>query len=265
MLGHCWGTKTIPIASPFASLSAAVSESDSFRCFVKQQILRHPPSPEQPWSIILYSDEVTPGNPLTILNKRRFQSIYWSFKEFDTTALSHEDTWFVLLTEYSTCINAFPGGLSQVFAAAIHSFFMPDGLHMMDSGIGLDIDGRSFRIFAKLGVVLQDGGAHKAVWQARGDGASRFCVLCKNIFTHESNVVLEDGTRLLRSNQIRLDDLEASSDTELRNNARYLERMSTTLTHGQFTQLQQAMGLTYAPHGILLDRRLDRVLQPTSV
>ena len=103
------------------------------------------------------------------------------------------------------------------------------------------------------------------MWQARGDGASRFCVLCKNIFTHESNVVLEDGTRLLRSNQIRLDDLEASSDTELRNNARYLERVSTALTHGQFTQLQQAMGLTYAPHGILLDRRFDRVLQSTSV
>ena len=86
--------------------------------------------------------------------------------------------------------------MSQVFAAAIKTFFKSDGFHMLDGGMNLDIDGESFRIFAKLGVVLQDGGAHKAVWQARGDGASKFCLLCKNLLTHLSNMVDNDGTRL---------------------------------------------------------------------
>ena len=116
-------------------------------------------------------------------------------------------------------------------------------------------------------MVIQYGGAHKTLWQARGDGASRFCLLCKNLFTDKSNVAAEDGTHLLRCNQITRDGLVASTDANLRTNARYLERMAAVLPRygQQFTLLQQALGLTYAERGILLDRELDRLVQPTEV
>lgn len=257
--------KQIPIACPFASLSAAMAESINFQRFVKGRLQKHPCTPDQPWNIVIYSDEVTPGNPLQTMNKRKFQSFYWTFLEFGASALSREESWFVLMTEFSTTVNSLPGGLSQVFGSAIKTFFQPDGFHMLDGGINLDIDGEHLRLFAKLGVVLQDGGAHKAVWQARGDGASRFCLLCKNIFTDVSNLVEEDGTRTLRCNQIKLDELEASTDRELRINARFLEQMSGTVGVDEFTRIQQAVGLTYAPHGILVDRSLDRLIQPTDV
>ena len=107
------GITKIPVASPFASLSAAIAESSSFRGFLKQQLRHHPPSPDHPWSIILYSDEVTPGNPLATLNKRKFQSVYWSSLEFDTSALSHEESWFVLMTEFSITMSTLSAGLSQ--------------------------------------------------------------------------------------------------------------------------------------------------------
>jgi hypothetical protein len=147
----------------------------------------------------------------------------------------------------------------------VKCFFRPDGFHLVDGGMNLYIDGEHFRLFAKVGVVLQDGGAHKAVWQARGDGASKFCLLCKNIFTNKSKVVNEDGTRLLRCDQITLDGLVQSTDADLRTNARYLENMSTRLGVDEFYQLQQSIGLTYAKHGILLERSLDRLLSPTEV
>ena len=69
-------SKRIPIACPFASLAAAVEESASFRRLLKRQLQRHPSSPEQLWNIVMYSDEVTPGNPLATLNKQKFQSIF---------------------------------------------------------------------------------------------------------------------------------------------------------------------------------------------
>ena len=47
------GTQHIPVACPFASLSAAVEESSTFRSFFKQQLLLNPPSPDRPWNIIL--------------------------------------------------------------------------------------------------------------------------------------------------------------------------------------------------------------------
>ena len=259
------GTKHIPVACPFASLSAAVEESASFRSFLKQQVLLHPPSPERPWNIILYSDGVTPGNPLATANKRKFQAIYWSFLEFGVSALSHEESWFVLATEFETAVSCVSGGLSQIFAELIKCFFKHDGFHFLNGGMNVNIDEDSHRLFAKLGAVLQDGGAHKTVWQARGDGASKFCMLCKNLFTHDSKVADGDGSHMLRCNEIKLDGLVASTDRELRTNARHLERMSAILGPDDFTLLQQAMGLTYAKHGLLLDRALDRVVKPTEI
>ena len=73
----------------------------------------------------------------------------------------------------------------------------------------------------------------------------------------------EDGTHLLRCNQIKLDELVASTDRELLTNARFLQRRSARFRPREFRQLQQAIGLTYAPHGLLLDQYVDRLISPT--
>ena len=91
------------------------------------------------------------------------------------------------------------------------------------------------------------------------------CLLCQNLSTHESNVVLEDGAHMLRCNQIKLNELEPSKASELRTNARYLQQVPTTMQQADFIAMQQAIGLTYAPHGVLLDKALDRILAPTEV
>ena len=52
----------IPIADPFASLWYFIKEGDpdGFRDFLKHALLEHPPTTDNPWSIIMYTDEVTP-------------------------------------------------------------------------------------------------------------------------------------------------------------------------------------------------------------
>ena len=258
-------TVKIPIANPFASLAAAIAECANFRRYFRDRLRLHPSTPEAPWSIVLYCDEVTPGNPLATANARKFQALYWTFLELGSIALSHEESWFTVMTEFSTAINALAGGLSHAFAQVIKLFFVEDGFNFATAGILLNFDGEAIRLWASICVIMQDDGAHKAVWQHRGDSASKFCLLCKNLFTDESNVVQEDGSRLLRSSVIKLDGLEASTDAELRTNARYLEQKARTVHGEAFKQLQQAIGLTYAPNGILLDRKLDSILSPTSV
>ena len=258
---------SLNVTDPFALLSAAIESSPKFRAFLKQRLTLHPPSPEHPWNLILYSDEVTPGNPLATTNHRKFQAVYWSFHEFGVHALCHEEVWFTSTTEFSSTINSASGGMSQAFVIIIKTFFQSGGFHFLDSGMHMELDGEHFRLFAKVGIVLQDGGAHKTVWQARGDGASRFCLLCINLFTDRSEVVADDGTHLLRCNKIKHHELVKSTDANLRANARYLERMASELPidGDRFKLLQQAVGLTYAKHGILLERELDRLIQPTQV
>ena len=118
----------IPIADPFASLSYFVKNSDTesetgFQRFLKQKLLETPPTIDNPWNIILYSDEVMPGNVLAVINNRRFHAIYWSFMELGSNALSRQESWFTLLLEFSTWVNLMHAGLSQVVKQCIKQFF----------------------------------------------------------------------------------------------------------------------------------------------
>ena len=162
----------LPIACPLASRTYALEESDGLRSLFKHRLTLKPSSPEDPWTIVLYCDEVTPSNPLATLNKRRLHAFYWSFIELGTEALSHEESWFILMTEFSTEINGLQGGMSACFAAAVKTFFK-DGMDMKRGGLTLSLDSQDTKLFATLGAVLLDGGAHTYVWGARGDSASR--------------------------------------------------------------------------------------------
>ena len=260
--------QTIPIADPFASLWYFVKEcskhNTGFNRILKQKLLEQPPTIDKPWSIIMYSDEVTPGNVLAVMNNRKFHAIYWSFMELGSAALAREDAWFTILLEFSTWVNLLHASLSQVFAQCIKQFFQPNGFNFATSGILLEFPDGDVRMWARLGGVLQDGGAHKYVWHLRGDGASKFCVLCKNLFTAESNIVDEDGSNLLRCDCIKLGELVPESGAMLRTNARYLAAQANILrpNSDRFTELQQALGLTYHKHALLLDRELDDVFDP---
>ena len=189
-------TKQIPVANPFALLWTVVSECKPFAEFFKSKLLQTPPSIEEPWRIILYSDEVTPGNPLSTNNKRKFQAVYWSFLELGPGALSREESWFTIMTEYSNVINELHAGLSQAFSEILKLFFDESGFDFSTAGMALPFDSGDIRLFAKLGAILQDGGAHQSVWGSRGDGATKYCLLCKKIFTPSSRICDQAGTNL---------------------------------------------------------------------
>ena len=97
--------------------------------------------------------------------------------------------------------------MSQVFNKIIKLFFSPEGLNLLENGINLPVGPDGARLFATLGMLIQDGGAHKATWHCRGDGASKMCMLCKSLFIESSAKCIEDGTNLLRCNAIKKAEL----------------------------------------------------------
>ena len=82
------GELKIPIAHPFALLVTAVEQAKEFNMFLHDLLLEKPSTAENPWHLLLYSDEVAPGNPLATMNKRKLQAIDWSFEEFEQHVLS---------------------------------------------------------------------------------------------------------------------------------------------------------------------------------
>ena len=254
---------SIALANPFAMLYAALDKSANMRALFQDRFAVQPCSLERPWSIILYSDGVTPGNPLPVANNRKLECIYWSFAELGFVALSHEECWFVLVVELSSTVSNIAAGMSQVFGCMLHKFFAADGLNMSTTGVLLPgCNDLKFRLFAACKFLLQDGAAHKSVWHSRGDGGSRYCMLCTNLFTETCNLVEEDGTNQLVCNIIRKSELQMATGEGLRRCARVLARKATTMNHEQFAAAQQALGMTHHEGSILLDRTLDQIVDP---
>ena len=59
-----------------AFFSVALRVCVQFSLFVERLFDVDPPSAEHPWHVLLYSDEVTPGNQLSPANSRKIQAIY---------------------------------------------------------------------------------------------------------------------------------------------------------------------------------------------
>ena len=152
------------------------------------------------------------------------------FCELGANALSKEECWFTVMTEYSTTIKNVAAGLSQTFGEIIKLFFDSNGFDVGNAGISLPFEPEDIRLWAKVGVIIQDGSAHKYVWSSRGDAGSRICLLCKNLVSAASEMLDSDNTNLLRSNTIKLNELEASTDADLRANARHLEAHYGTMS-----------------------------------
>ena len=142
------------VAHPWAVLDIAISKSERLRELMLKSLARAPCTADTPWHLILYSDEVTPGNVHAPLNKRKFQAVYWSFLEFGPAALSHEEFWFTIMTEFSFNVRACSGGMSQVFVKLCKLFFEPDGYNAAPSAGGVRLDSLDIRIFVVMGVIL---------------------------------------------------------------------------------------------------------------
>ena len=250
-------TKRIAVAHPLSYFWTALVRSNTFSAYIADRLRKFPCTPETPWHIIMYSDEVTPGNVIAPKNARKFQTVLWSFQELGCHALAHEEAWFPCLITYSSRIKELSGGMSQAFRRIINLFFNADGHNMSTGGIRLP---SGQRLWADLGLMLQDGDAHVQAWSVRGCRGSKVCLLCNNVFTTDSDICAEDGTRLLASEVIQEKDMVKATDSELRNNMRFLAGQTRS---PDFTLLQQALGLTYHEHSLLMDASLDDVVRPT--
>ena len=126
--------------------------------------------------------------------------------------------------------------MSQVLRLILEGLF---GQKQPELGIQLTSpDGTSMRLHFRLGMVLQDGAAHKFVWGNRQDSGCKPCMLCNNIFqlkdeSQEDNVLMQ----FLRKRDLCLSTDEEVLDAWTRLGARRVPAK-------QFEDWQKAVGMT---------------------
>ena len=81
----------VEIQNPFAMLHHSCSTSRPLTALIRRCAEKYPPSLARPCNIVLYVDEVTPGNQLAYKNSRKFWAIYWSVLEWGPSILCDED------------------------------------------------------------------------------------------------------------------------------------------------------------------------------
>ena len=70
------------IVNPTTYLYSAYNNGGGLCSAISRCPESNPSSHDKPWRLVLYSDEVVPGNNLSPQNNRKVWLIYWSFLEF---------------------------------------------------------------------------------------------------------------------------------------------------------------------------------------
>ena len=151
-----------------------------------------PSTPTQPWHLLAYSDEIVPGNQLSYENKRKCQTVYYSFKEFGL-ALSDEEAWFIATVVRSNQVSKMVGKMSSLFGGFLKLLFDRGGHDAQHAGVVLNlVGGETVRLFIKFECKVSDESALRQVWMCKGAAGIKLCLLCKNVV--ESRTVTGNKT-----------------------------------------------------------------------
>ena len=253
------------VMHPLALLWFAFTFCIGFQQLFLGKLGENPSTIDNPWNLIVYTDEITPGNPVGPDNLRRVQVMYFSFLEFGSNVLCREDAWFCVTSSRSNDVNRYAAGLSQVFGKMLKLFFGQHSTNLAVGGMTFGGDNTPLlRFWAKLNIIVQDGGAHKYTWWCKGDGGCKACVLCLNVFSVKSEVAVDDESDLLTCTATRESELHFATDADLREAVRGLAARAGRMAKGDFLQLEKAIGFTHMPHSLMLDRALDPYIGPAS-
>lgn len=236
-------------ADPRATLHYMIRSSDKLKSFIIETLRRCPSTPQHPWTIIIYNDEVVAGNPMLRHNHRKAHVYYYSFHEFGIAALSSEFLWFTLTIAKSDTVNAIDGHGIGMFCKSMlleFSVFATEGF-VCDNII----------IFARVNMFVADALALQMSLNVKA-GGHMFCLNCRNVISKQAWIkAVTNPQGLVPIFELDINKFESHTDTSLTDNMKHLQAQKPFLNKGQFEALETALGLNFAPDGVLLCDNLE--------
>ena len=156
-------SQKVCITNPAALLWRLGEQGGGFSEFFESRLRDTPPSPERPWGVIVYSDEVVPGNVLASDNRRKLWQCYMSFIEFGAEALSNELAWLPAASVRSSVVNECAAGISQLMAKLVGMWHGRSPACVDFSLAGFTVEfpsGARHRIWARFAMCLPKMGRH---------------------------------------------------------------------------------------------------------
>ena len=241
--------RKFPAVDPSVQLQHLASTNEGFGEFLLSKLEMHPSDADHAWKIAIYSDEITPGNPL-VANERKLVCFYFSFAEFDA-ALGSETLWFHLMSLRSIHLEQIKGGWSQVFEKACRLFFRSP----LDMSLGLMLrpKGCDVRLlFARIGLVIGDEQALKMCFGFKGASGMKCCALCVNITLRHLQVADHDDSNwMVPHTETDISKMVFATSQSILDNVAALEAKAGRTSKAKFEKMEMSLGLNHVPEAPL--------------
>lgn len=237
----------LPFIQPVVFLQHCVVHCPSFLKYFKDFLAGHGNSPNGPYELAVYADEVSPGNQLRHDAQRKCQIVYWTIKQ--GPAMGIDQLWFTLGLARSSVVSAIKGGMSAYMKSAMELFIRPIDLRL---GVQLQVEDTVVLKFFRFGMIIADEAALKETFSFKGAAGIQMCPLCTNI-VNESSQLHMHSTNLVPSSSTEPSTWKQADSESIRAKIRHLHASFGNCTKAAFEELEKSLGWTHNPHGLLGD------------
>ena len=208
-----------------------------------------------PLRLIVYIDEISPGNPLRPEKSRTLQAIYWAFADWPQHVLQRTACWPVFGTIRSSLVKKLPGDVSGLMKRVLHVFFPANGSSLAN-GIYLCCGSVRFVVKATFYGFLADEKAHKELSLTKGASGMKPCITCHNVFNRVRPSALADGCVHISCTDSNL--FQTNTNEAI---FAFYDHVAASAP-GDRAKLETQLGVKYDPDGLLGDLHLRSFYKP---
>ena len=210
--------------------------------------------------LIIYIDEVRPGNPFRPDKARMTQCIYWTFVDLHDHLLVSSDAWFIAGVLRSIVMDTIAGGVSGFMKLLLKLYFKAE--NNFTRGIVVSNGNDNFLLQASFVGFLADEKALKEIFLLKGAAGTRCCPTCLNVVQFLSP---EDrrGSHLVDIDCPDRSLFHYTTDVAFYEAVTKLEGLADG-PKAALHRMEQMLGLNYHEAGLLFDPWCKTVVRPIS-
>ena len=212
----------------------------------------------RPLRIVVYGDEMTPGNPLRPDQGR--EAWQWSFSilEFPNHVLHSHAGWIHLTTLRTSVLHDLAGGVPMLAKSILHMLFF--GTHNFRDGFYVKHPGGGMRpIKAIFFGFMADEKGLKEFYCLKGAGGFKCCPHCLNV---TNRVKMPDDSQAVGIDCHTRDRFDRCTDKLFYGMLAKLQDMRNNNQLGELLKTEVDYGVKYDPHSMFVDPRLKPMLSP---
>ena len=241
----CGGTFDLEIADPLRTLKFLCRQAECFGQLLDNISKTFPA--DHVYKVILYYDEVTPGNLLRLDNRRKFWSFYWSLLEFNHW-LVLSDAWIPLAVLRSWKAADVKGKLSGVVAQIVQAI-----APSLMSGCTIDLPSAGPTLLrAVIHNNLGDEAALKRCLDIKGSAGMVPCIRCKNVVYNRAGAILPADGYVVPLSCCIARRFDPRTDDDVFEAADKLKDLSARGTQTELHEEEKCLGINHNPNGLLL-------------